>query len=419
MRAQAVRKEIPTQLPARDAALRDRVDACAAWIRQLRNHEPLPALRFEQGDPLAGLGQELQLLAREIERRDRELGQILNLVQTVEQGVFLEEVLNRIFEGFSGLIPYERIGCAFLSEDGEQLTAYWARSKLGAYKVSSGYSQMLSGSSLELVLRTGQPRIINDLEEYLREKPESDSTRRIVQEGGRSSLTCPLIAGERPIGFLFFTSWKKNTYGEEHQSVFRQIANQVSIVVEKSRIYQKIIDHNRQLIEEAEKLEEVATHDALTGILNRGAVMQALQRIAAESARTHNAFGVIMADIDHFKRVNDDFGHAAGDEALKEFAHRLKHALRQGDHLGRYGGEEFMIIMPNATIDIIKGTAERLRQTIAGSPFDLGKAIKTITASFGVVISSEAKYSPTSALAAADRALYAAKNGGRNCVVVA
>ena len=78
-----------------------------------------------------------------------------------------------------------------------------------------------------------------------------------------------------------------------------------------------------------------------------------------------------------------------------------------------------MIIMPNATIDIIKGTAERLRQTIAGSPFDLGKAIKTITASFGVVISSEAKYSPTSALAAADRALYAAKNGGRNCVVVA
>lgn len=125
-----------------------------------------------------------------------------------------------------------------------------------------------------------------------------------------------------------------------------------------------------------------------------------------------------MADIDHFKHVNDDLGHVVGDEALKEFAHRLGHALRQGDHLGRCGGEEFMVIMPNATIDIIKGAAERLRQIISVSAFDLGGESKAIAASFGVVISNEEKYSPQSALAAADRALYAAKNGGRNCVVV-
>lgn len=91
MRSHAIRKEIPAPAPApalaRDEFLRNRVDAYSAWIRQLRNHRPFPALQFEQGDPLAGLGRRWQLLSKEIERRDRELGQILNLVLSVEQGV--------------------------------------------------------------------------------------------------------------------------------------------------------------------------------------------------------------------------------------------------------------------------------------------------------------------------------------------
>jgi len=121
-----------------------------------------------------------------------------------------------IFKSFAAIIPYDRLGCAFLSDGGTRLTAYWARSNLDHCRLQ-GLFAADGRSQLQEVFRTGEPRILNDLESYLDAEPQSDSTRRIIAEGGRSSLTCPLFVAGRPLGVLFFTSrekariWKRST----------------------------------------------------------------------------------------------------------------------------------------------------------------------------------------------------------------
>jgi diguanylate cyclase (GGDEF)-like protein len=395
--------------------LQDRVDAYAAWVRALREGTLPPPLAADGLDPLAPLGHELELLSGALSRREHELRKLFDLVQTVESGVLLDEVLGKVFEGFDGLIPFERIGCAFLSDDSKHLVAYWAKSQLGPVRIVPGYSQPMAGSSLAQILQSGQPRIINDLEAYLAVKPESASTRSIVEEGGRSSLTCPLLVDGRPLGFLFFTSSRVHVYEAAHQIVFQQIASQVAMIIDRSRMYERLIAHNRRLLDQTRHLELIATTDALTKVLNRPAIEEAVDQAWGDLQRFQHAFGVIMVDVDHFKTINDTFGHAAGDRVLREFAQRLAAEIRKSDAVGRYGGEEFLLVIDGMDAAGVLQTAERLRRATAASPLD-GHAL---TASFGAIAADARAASAFDLIQRADRALYSAKSQGRNRSVLA
>ena len=163
-----------------------------------------------------------------------------------------------------------------------------------------------------------------------------------------------------------------------------------------------------------------ATHDALTGVLNRGAILEWLAAQWAQSARSGQSASVILIDIDHFKRVNDNHGHQAGDAVLCEITRRLAAQVRQGDNLGRYGGEEFLVVLYPCSAPEALGAAERFRQAIADTGFAspvAGGPSLSMTISLGMASTiAMPGLSVEGLLRQADDALYRAKKGGRNRV---
>ncbi len=203
-----------------------RLEAYGVAIRQIRSGQFLArqclsvsGSTVDPANPVDVLGYELAQLAQWLELRFGEFRKILEVSEEISSELFAEKVLDRIYQTFSSLIPYDRIGCALLSENGQRLSAYWARASYENLKINKHYTADMAGSSLETTLVSGKPRIINDLEEYLFYHPDSVSTQLILAEGIHSNLTCPLIANGKPLGFLFFSSCQTNTYRDLHHDI--------------------------------------------------------------------------------------------------------------------------------------------------------------------------------------------------------
>jgi len=201
-------------------------------------------VQIEGQDEVAELGAALLELGRTLENKFEEINRLARVTQRVNSGIILDEVLDYVYESFRAVIPYDRIGFSLLEDSGRMVRARWARSEASELKITRGYAARMQGSSLQTIIETGRPRILNDLEEYLRDHPDSDSTRRIVEEGMRSSLTCPLIAMGKPIGFMFFSSMRPCQYEKAHVEMFLEIAGQLAVIVEKGRLYQQLVELN-------------------------------------------------------------------------------------------------------------------------------------------------------------------------------
>ena len=171
----------------------------------------------------------------------------------------------------------------------------------------------------------------------------------------------------------------------------------------------------KRILDLQDQLVAQATHDSLTGFLNRKAIFDKLRIEAVRAARGRTPLSVIMADLDHFKRINDAHGHSGGDSVLREVSRRILGSVRSYDSVGRYGGEEFLILAPGCPLPDAVHLAERLRQCVGDVPIGLAGDSASITISMGVA-DTTAGAKPDEMLRAADRALYAAKRAGRNRV---
>jgi two-component system cell cycle response regulator len=182
------------------------------------------------------------------------------------------------------------------------------------------------------------------------------------------------------------------------------------------RAGKRIVDLQMQMMEAREELRERANKDLLTMLPNRPAIAARLEEELSRCHRDRRTVGVILLDIDHFKKINDTYGHFAGDAVLRETAVRLRGNMRPYDAVGRYGGEEFLVVLPNCDLEQAAIQAERMRHKLHASVMMVDGAEMHVSASFGVTVSDGSHRNPEVFVRVADEALYRAKANGRNRV---
>tara|TARA_B100000029_G_scaffold206824_1_gene204572 strand:- start:921 stop:2465 length:1545 start_codon:yes stop_codon:yes gene_type:complete len=200
-----------------------------------------PKLAIEDmGDARVTLGSRL-------DHKFAEVRALAEITEQINSGMFFDEVLDQVFECFEQLIPYDRIGVALIetTKAGQVLVrSGWNRSRYDRSHIANDYAAPLAGSSLQRIAETREPRILNDLNAYLRENPDSTSTQLILREGIQSNLTCLLVARDPVIGFIFFSSRSVDTYRDQHVELFTQIAGELALTLEKSRAYEDLYLRN-------------------------------------------------------------------------------------------------------------------------------------------------------------------------------
>jgi diguanylate cyclase (GGDEF)-like protein len=310
---------------------------------------------------------------------------IATLASEIHQTQALETLLQSIVERCAALLLTERVSIRLLDNSRTQLMTTYRHgdplhsSSIQDFKVGDGL--------LGWIAKEGKP--------ILSEEPERDPRfmfRPDMKEAMGSFIGVPLVTAEGCIGVLSAVHKEQAYFTARHLDMLTIIAALSAPYIEIARL---------------QRLSQV---DPLTGALNR----RGLDLFTFEDP----AFSVLMVDIDHFKKVNDTYGHAMGDSVLQQVARLLSKTLRSGDAIVRYGGEEFLVILSEVSIAAATRVGERARQAIAENPITLGDKQIPITISVGVA-ERNGEEERDALIARADTALYRAKQNGRNRVEVA
>lgn len=241
------------------------------------------------------------------------------------------------------------------------------------------------------------------------DREEIQKEPSFVREGVFFLVIIPLISGGTVLGYLLLGNRQERVFDLELASVLSLIGNNVSLVFDKIRLFKE--------------MERLSITDALTGLFNRRYFYEALDKEIERVKRYGTKFSIVLIDIDDFKRVNDEYGHLAGDRVLQALAGILKRILRKVDVIARYGGEEFILLLPNTGKEEASVIANRIREEISRTTFECPsekgrRVICPITISGGVTTCPDDFSDPDRLLSAADKAMYEAKALGKNRIVL-
>ena len=289
-----------------------------------------PVMIKNMSDSLVALGGRL-------DHKYAEINALNEITERVNAGMFFDEVLDHVFENFKTIIPYDRIGVALIepSKSGHTLVrAQWSRANYDPVIVGKGYAAVLEGSSLQKIADTQEPRTLNNLNDYLESHPESHSTRLIVKEGVQSSLTCPLVARDRVIGFIFFSSCQPETYQDQHIELFSQVAGELALTLEKSRAYEDLYLRNEFI---KKVFGQYVTNEVAEAVLSdKGPLALGGER---------RKVTVLMADLRGFTPMSEELSPEEVVDALNVFLGTMTNVvMKYGGSIDNFIGDALMAV---------------------------------------------------------------------------
>ncbi|MEL6839303.1 MAG: sensor domain-containing diguanylate cyclase [Pseudomonadota bacterium] len=319
----------------------------------------------------------------------------IGFLNDLSQATTRDEVLDAYSLWSKQIVAADRCSIA-LDDSGAQLTV---TAMTGTKGVASDSRYDIESTVVGAVYRTGRPIYIPDLADV-----SSPGVQTLAMMGYQTLIVVPLMTKSRRFGVInasFFTSLK-----------------QPGNVISALEAIGQCLAMQLQVIEQMESLTHMARTDALTGAGNRRLFYEQIDVIWAKWQTSGQRFCYLTIDLDHFKQINDTYGHDVGDAVLAAFANRVRGRLRYGDRLIRMGGEEFGLLMPTTNLDQATIMAKRLCDAIGETPFSVCDMHLMVTASFGLTQVNPTDARPEDVLKRADIALYEAKSGGRDQVIV-
>lgn len=342
----------------------------------------------------------------ESERQQRTLAEALrDTAVALNSTLQFDAVLDRILENVGRVVPHDAANVMLLDAEGTMVSIVRSRGYSEPHAQQNGVVRFSLATLpiLRQIMDTRHPVAIPQTQTHPAWRDNS------IAQWVRSYAGAPIRIRERTVGFLNVDSATPRFFTIDHAERLQAFADQASIAIENARLYAEV--------------QELAITDPLTGVFNRRGLFQLGEREVERALRFHDPLSVAMLDLDHFKQVNDTYGHPIGDRVLHKLAACCRMQMRNVDVLARYGGEEFILLLPETDLANATQVAERVRESIATlvvsaepNQSATGKTVH-ITVSLGVASLTPEMSNLATLIEHADHALYCAKRAGRNCVV--